>query len=248
MFFVVCAISIISTSMPDWWWWIDSTSGVHEGLWSTCYGHNCASANEYSGGCQGLLNVVRAFSVMTILFSFFTLVCTILMLLLITSAAIPGIIFGLLTVYVSFPSSLPDLFLIICFFFAEVPFSFAVQVCCSVIPWSVYLGFLSQCVAPGIHKGSGWSLAVAALPIASVGLLLMLAWLFAMPPRPSATPLAPMSAALPWAQPCLPMAPMGQPMVPPVVSYPQYFEVPGVGYAAPTPTPFTPMPAPMAVV
>lgn len=116
MFFVVCAISIISTSMPDWWWWIDSTSGVHEGLWSTCYGHNCASANEYSGGCQGLLNVVRAFSVMTILFSFFTLVCTILMLLLITSAAIPGIIFGLLTVYVSFPSSLPDLFLIICFF------------------------------------------------------------------------------------------------------------------------------------
>ena len=97
-FLAVWVISIISTSIPDWWWWIDSTSGVHEGLWSTCYAHTCFPANEYSGGCQGLLNVVRAFSVMTIIFGFFAFVCAIMLVYFITSALIPGIILGILTV------------------------------------------------------------------------------------------------------------------------------------------------------
>lgn len=47
----------------------------------------------------------------------------------------------------------------------------------SILPWTIYLGFTSQCVISGVTKGAGWCLAVAAFPIATVGLLLLLVWI-----------------------------------------------------------------------
>eukprot|EP00906_Rhabdomonas_costata_P028590 RCo040471 len=100
-----------------------SSSGLHEGLWSTCWGHSCVSASIYTNGCRSLLNVVRAFSVMTIIFGFFAFVFALVLIFRSSRAAIPAILFGVLTV------------------------------CCSVITWAVYLGFVSQCVIPGVTKG-----------------------------------------------------------------------------------------------
>eukprot|EP00906_Rhabdomonas_costata_P038786 RCo054890 len=158
LWFVTFVISIISTSIPDWWWWLDSTSGVHEGLWSSCWAHHCISANGYTGGCKALLNVVRAFSVMTIIFGFFNFVMSMLLIICVTSVMYPALICGFLT------------------------WVFA------LITWAVYLGFKGQCVIgsqyfvpsptytgytgssyyyygstagvtnPGVTLGSGWCL------------------------------------------------------------------------------------------
>ena len=96
--FVVWVISIISTSIPDWWWWLDSTSGVHEGLWSTCWAHYCIPSNGYSNGCMSLLRVVRAFSVMTIIFSFFNFVMSMMLICCITRVLYPALLCGFLSV------------------------------------------------------------------------------------------------------------------------------------------------------
>ena len=103
--FVVFVISVISTCIPDWWWWMDSTSGVHEGLWSTCWAHYCVPANNYDSGCMSMLNVVRAFSVMTIIFSFFAFVASLMLICCIQRAFRPGMIFGILAVCGSLSAS-----------------------------------------------------------------------------------------------------------------------------------------------
>ena len=97
-YFVVWVISIISTSIPDWWWFLDSTSGVHEGLWSTCWAHTCVPVNQYDQGCTAMLNVVRAFSGMTILFGFFAFVDCLMLFYGITKYFLWGLTCGFLTV------------------------------------------------------------------------------------------------------------------------------------------------------
>eukprot|EP00906_Rhabdomonas_costata_P038777 RCo054878 len=201
LWFVTFVISIISTSIPDWWWWLDSTSGVHEGLWSTCWAHYCIPSNGYTGGCMSLLNVVRAFSVMTIIFGFFCFVCSLMMVFCIVKAVYPGLIFG---------------------FFAWTS---------ALITWAVYLGFKGQCVMGSqffippeflnpypetyyypvtgtvgvkITLGSGWCLAVAAFPIGLAAHLMDILWFIKCRkrcvcacPRPCPPPPAPPPCELP---------------------------------------------------
>ena len=100
-YFVVVVLSIISTSLPDWWWLWDSTSGRHEGLWSTCWAHYCVPANQYGSSCSSLLNAVRAFSVMTIILSFFAFVDCLMLFYCITKFFVVGLICGILAVWTS---------------------------------------------------------------------------------------------------------------------------------------------------
>lgn len=51
----------------------------------------------------------------------------------------------------------------------------------SILPWTIYLGFLSECGYPTVSsgfgiKGSGWTLAVAAFPCCAVGFFSLLIW------------------------------------------------------------------------
>lgn len=73
LFLATWVISIASTSLSDWVWLWTTTIGPHEGLWSTCWSDLCVPANQYSGGCWALLNTVRAFSILTIIFGFVTM-------------------------------------------------------------------------------------------------------------------------------------------------------------------------------
>ena len=108
------------------------------------------------------------------------------------------------------------------------------QVCCSVIPWAVYLAFVHQCVMSGIFMGSGWGLAVAALPLACLGLIALVLWCLlcyreALQRRRD-TAMMPM--------PCLAPVSVPAPVVytPVTLSSPQYFAGPPVmgmgGYSA----------------
>lgn len=56
---------------------------------------------------------------------------------------------------------------------------FGTQVCFAVLPWSIYMGFVDQCVPfrpMGLIKGAGWCLAVSCLPMALVGLMFLGMW------------------------------------------------------------------------
>lgn len=150
MFMLTWILGICSTSLTDWWY-IEpsSTAGRHEGIWSTCTGDTCFSTNQYSGGCKALLDTVRAFSILTIIFAFFTMCLILAMIFLGESLWFGALICGVLTM------------------------------CFAVLPWSIYMGFLDQCVpwrSPGITKGAGWCLAVSCLPMAIVGLMFLGMW------------------------------------------------------------------------
>ena len=72
--------------------------GLQEGLWQSCLYSNCYPTNQYGGGCQGLLNVVRAFSIMTIIFGFFAFVASVALVFYSPGAAGWAIALGVLTV------------------------------------------------------------------------------------------------------------------------------------------------------
>lgn len=71
--------------------------GMSEGLWSSCLGQ-CYPTNQYSGGCLGLLNVVRAFSIMTIVFGFFTWLLCMGLAFCMCHLATVAMVMGILTV------------------------------------------------------------------------------------------------------------------------------------------------------
>lgn len=147
LFLVTWVLSIASTSLSDWIWLWTTTLGPHEGLWSTCWSDLCVPANQYSRGCWALLNTVRAFSILTIIFGFLTMALVLAMV----SRDSAGL-------------------------WASALISAILTVIFSVLPWSIYLGFTDQCVISGVTKGAGWCLAVAAFPVACVGLFLLLLW------------------------------------------------------------------------
>eukprot|EP00906_Rhabdomonas_costata_P011530 RCo016436 len=208
IFLLVWVLGIISTSIPDWWWAVDSTHGVHEGLWSSCYGTHCFPANEYSGKCLGYLNTVRAFSVMTIILGFLTFVCA-LMLLFCINAIKPGLVFGFLTVCFSIiPWSVYLGFINMC---VNGPYWFVQQ-------WSYGAGYSSTSVysyyptgtlpvSYNLTKGSGWCLSVAIFPISFLGFCILGYYFYrcrqgqgccshSCPPPPGAVPDCPPPAPI----------------------------------------------------
>jgi hypothetical protein len=150
---------------------------------------------------MSLLRVVRAFSVMTIIFGFFNFVMSLLLICCITRVLYPALICGFLT-WVS-----------------------------ALITWAVYLGFKNQCVIgsqfivpstysgysstsgyyygstgatnSGVTLGSGWCLAVAAFPLAVVAHLLDLLWCVKC--RKDCAPACPCPCPCPAPLPCPPM-------------------------------------------
>lgn len=146
--FLVCwVLSVVSTSVSDWVWLWSAKEGPHEGLWSSCWSGSCTANNGYSGGCLAMLNLVRAFSILTITFGSLSIGLT-LYLIVRESAlwVVVAVLCALLTVGFSVP------------------------------PWAVYLGFTSHCVISTVTKGSGWCLAVAAFSFATIALACLLLW------------------------------------------------------------------------
>eukprot|EP00906_Rhabdomonas_costata_P036233 RCo050869 len=137
-FFATWVVGIASTCMWEWWYFLSPNSGPHQGLWSSCWDSSCSSNFPYSSQCMALLNVCRAFSVMTIIFGFFATV----------------------TSFKLFKQQKDKMY------FATVLVGFLTW-SCSVIPWSVYLALMYQCLQPSqLKNGAGWFLAVCAFTLA----------------------------------------------------------------------------------
>lgn len=214
-FFFLCTwvLSIPSTVLTDWLYLWSTTDGPHEGLWSSCWSNDCWSNNAYDTGCLAMLNSVRAFSIITICMGFFSM---------------------LLCIGMFMKGS--DLV-----WYATAAVGF-LTMCCSALPWSIYLGFYSECAYPKAEKGAGWGLAIAAFPCAVIGFFAIMGWKCYMDrkkpvEKTAAKSLAPAAAAGAQSPPPKPepAAPVGQTQPP--MGMPQYPTPTPTPYYSPAPTP-----------
>jgi hypothetical protein len=174
---------------------------------------------------MSLLRVVRAFSVMTIILSFFNFVMSLMLICCITRVLYPALLCGFLS------------------------WVFA------LITWAVYLGFKGQCVmgsqffipsgypyyystprrvgGVSVTLGSGWCLAVAAFPLALFAHFLDIAWCILC--RNRCGP-APCPCPCPCPEPCPPL-PCPCPVDPCFGASPMTFAMEAPGCPCPAPTP-----------
>jgi hypothetical protein len=120
--------------------------GLREGLWQSCLFKNCMMNNYYWGACKPLLDTCRAFSIIVIFAGFVTMFFQVMLCFV---DSISGIIWALLLGFLTLGAS--------------------------VVPWSVYLGFVNfPCVIVSGKRGAGWCLAVVYFVMAIIAYLLMI--------------------------------------------------------------------------